>query len=1786
MSSSEGSKQLFVVGIGVSAGGLDALTKFVANLPHKSAGFSVIIAQHLSPVYKSHLVELLRKSSQWEIEQAKAGTKIRAKQVFIAPPGHDITVENSAIHLTRHVREIKSVPSVDKLFRSIAQSAMGCGIGVVLSGAGKDGTEGAEEIKKNNGYVLVQDPREARQNSMPRAVITSGYYDKILLAENMGQEIQHYISNYPVAEEKKESSKQLIIKILEKKTGTDFSRYKPATIDRRIKKRLEELELSSTDEYYDYLKEYPAEIDELFQTVLIGVTEFFRDQEAFESLKKSLSELIEKKKPGDHIRIWSVGCATGEEPYSIAILLDELLGDRAKEYTIQIFATDIDEYALSKGRKAYYSEEQMGSLSDEIRRKYFIQVSNGYEIKKHMRQKVLFSKHDVCVDPPFVRLDLVSCRNLLIYFEHELQKEIIPVFHYALSSGGGLMLGKSENISDMTDLFSRVEVEHKIFCRKEGIHNTLKYSKFRKIKAAEKYNKSPLRPEMSLEEIADETLVSTFEHPYIVLDENLEVMHIKGRLQPFVELAGGEVNANALKIIHPAFHMELRTLLAKAKKQDEIFKGAFIKFEREDRKVYVQLSIRSLLYAKNNNRFFMVIFEQFDQRLPLAFPSETAGVDEDWKTLRIMELEQELSATKEHLHTFTEELETSNAELQSLNGELQSANQELKSSNEELETSNEELQTANAELAYSNNKLEQKESELIRIKEDLEMSREKFHLSLDNSNVMLFHQDVQLRYHWIYNAFKKIPLEDIIGHTDLEIEEFSQEDALRLHQIKEEVLHTEQEIQIEIQIEKKWYDLKIKPSVKNGKVSGIHGIGIDVTDRKTAADIIDRNQSILSSIINQGTDNIIAVNKGYKIIAINESTREDYYNRLKLDLRLNDNLIEKLEVLPERQKIVREYYERVFKGEKVALDAFRTTSYDGTKEHYFEGILFPITNQLGEIIGGANINREITQKVQLERQIQDITKRSANLTGDEFFKDLTDQLSTIFRMRYVYVGVFQKDKKVLKSLAFRVNGVLAENFEYYLEDTPCALVTNNNKSYHMEKVQEKFPHDKKLQEWGAESYIGVPITSPHTEKSIGILVMMDEEPWKENAYTDYLLTLLSIRAGAELERISAEQKVKEKSEQLTKISSNVPGILYEFKQGVNGSVEFTYISKMCERFFEVTEEEVLKNEGDVIASLLHKEDVQKLINEQQRALAAQDFFRFEGRIFTRKTRQLKWIKINANSIQREQEEVLWYGFIDDITQIKETQAALNEAKNEAEKAARAKEDFLATMSHEIRTPLNAIIGLSSLLIKKNPRQDQLENFKALKFSSENLMNLINDILDYSKMEAGKVKLETSGYNIKNLLYSIRQAHSLYAKERNNKLVTKIGDKVPEVVKGDQVKLAQILNNLMSNANKFTQGGRIVLEVYQEKEDKDAVYLHFAVRDTGIGISQENLNKIFDKFTQADSSTVRHYGGTGLGLTITKALLEMQGSEIKVASKVGEGSVFSFTLKQEKAEIQPQSTLKANDNGKAKETLQNDIDLRILLVEDVAINRMVVQQYFEEWWNNSVADEATNGREAVALARKNHYDIILMDIRMPEMDGYAASEAIRKLGKYATTPIIALTADTIAEFNRDERAKYMNDIITKPFNPQDLYNKISKYASLKSNSLQKRSAKAEHKRDAKEDILSPDFEKAEEPFREMPDKIVKFYEMALRSLETYRENYLKALETNDHKLISASMHKAKVLIDMLGLEHFYEKMYGTRKKMEKGIGEQTIQKEAEDISKSIDRIMDDIRARLRACREDL
>ncbi len=472
----------------------------------------------------------------------------------------------------------------------------------------------------------------------------------------------------------------------------------------------------------------------------------------------------------------------------------------------------------------------------------------------------------------------------------------------------------------------------------------------------------------------------------------------------------------------------------------------------------------------------------------------------------------------------------------------------------------------------------------------------------------------------------------------------------------------------------------------------------------------------------------------------------------------------------------------------------------------------------------------------------------------------------------------------------------------------------------------------------------------------------------------------------------------------------------------------------------------------------------------------------------------------------------------DHTERMQMEEDLRHAKEAAEQAARVKEEFLSTMSHEIRTPLNAIVGLSNLLLQQGPKAEQMENLQTLKFSAENLMMLVNNILDFSKIQHGKVSLEDNDVNLRALVNSLQKAHQIRAQEQDTQLHFYVDKDIPALVRSDQLKLSQVLHNLIGNAVKFTPSGSVSVEVSLQRREGQRLWIDFSVRDTGIGISQDKLQHIFEKFVQADSSTVRQYGGTGLGFTITKLLLELMGSQIGVESQPDQGSRFFFTLPvRQSREAAPVFSAKTPEAEPVQVQPEN---FSLLLVEDVYINRMVIRQFLTEWWTLTL-DEAADGEQAIAMAQQKPYDLILMDVRMPLMDGYEATRLIRALPDkaYGQIPIIALTADTIKDMEKHREASLFTDVITKPFDPADLKQKIIQYTAGKKTQT---------------NLPAVDIEKVKATFEGNAPVVKQFLERAAIEIASFREVFEQAVLQRDAKALGSLHHKTMMLLDMLAL----------------------------------------------------
>jgi len=697
-------EDLVVVGIGSSAGGLEALQIMLSSLP-EIENSSYIIAQHLSPTHKSMMVDLLSRTTDIPVIEVKNGLRIKPKTIYMTPENTDIYVKGNKVYLKTIEQSFGPKPSVNYFFSSLAQSFNERAIGIILSGTGSDGAYGIRAIKAEGGITIAQAPATAKYDGMPLSAINTGKVDLVVPIEQLGGEIESIVNSLDkkLAVSLNDRVLQQIYRILFDEHGVDFSLYKKNTIVRRIERRLAAIKIDSLHEYLKILEDSAEEADILYHDILIGVTGFFRDQDAFEKLREQIRSMLAKKEQGEEIRIWSIGCSTGEEAYSIAILLSELLQEKISKYKIKIFATDIDNEALKIARAGIYAETSLDGVDKDIIKKYFSVQKNQFEIKKTLRELVIFSKHNVVSDSPFLRLDLITCRNMLIYFSSALQNKFFPIIHYALKDNGILFLGKSESVGQHIDLFNLIDKSAKIFKSQfTGIKEPPKlynYSTLHKRSPFEEpKHVNAKNEEEFLEDIISDALKEVLLKSCVVINSSNDIVYIKGDI-PYLKPREGKVSNNVFKQLSDDLALDLRSTLNLASKEKVVHRTPFRAVNIfEDIIRYLRIIVTPIEDEKSDDWLYILFF-QAEEAQNIKGHIISSGDENEV----IEKLTLELDSTKSHLQNVIEELETSYEEMQSLNEELQSSNEELQSSNEELETTNEELQSTNEELqtAYS-----------------------------------------------------------------------------------------------------------------------------------------------------------------------------------------------------------------------------------------------------------------------------------------------------------------------------------------------------------------------------------------------------------------------------------------------------------------------------------------------------------------------------------------------------------------------------------------------------------------------------------------------------------------------------------------------------------------------------------------------------------------------------------------------------------------------------------------------------------------------------------------------------------------------------------------------------------------------------------------------------------------------------------------------------------------------------------------------------------------------------
>lgn len=735
----------FIVGIGASAGGLAAFESFFSAIPTNThTNMAFVLIQHLEPNHKSLLCEIIQRCTNMKVYEVEDGMKVQKNCVYVIPPNYDMKLSEGILYLDKLSKRKELHLPINLFFNSLAINKQNKAIGIILSGMGHDGTQGIKAIKEAGGFVIAQSIKSSDFEGMPSSAIATGIIDEILAPNEMAEKVINYSNSniktqtiIPIVTYNEEILKKIFL-LLQSQTSHDFSMYKPSTMGRRIERRLVVNKIDTIEEYYEYLKRSKNEVTTLFNDLLIGVTSFFRDEEVFASLEKNaIPKLFLDKSSDSTIRVWITGCSTGEEPYSIAILIMEYMQKTKERFAVQIFATDIDETAIATARAGIYPSSIDSNVSKERLEKYFIKNSDGnsYRIDKNIRDMLIFSVHDVIKDPPFSKLDLISCRNLLIYMNIELQQKIISIFHYALNAKGILLLGNSETLGELENLYTVIDAKSKLFeCQKD--HNNIKTTMLsRLLPSNHRYNSVPQINKLTagiklpLRELTENAILEQIAQSAVLVNEQGDILYIHGRAGLYLELPSGEIDTNNIfKMAKEGLKNDLILAFQKAKSKKQIVHTYGLKIKTNESFIIVDITIREInlnLKFKQELPLYLVLIQEdlstskeeiIEENFSIIDTIDTKFLHEN---INIKSLKQELQLQKAFLQDANEKLETSNEELKSYNEEIQSMNEELQSTNEELETSKEELQSVNEELSTVNSELNTKVIDLSRSNNDM-----------------------------------------------------------------------------------------------------------------------------------------------------------------------------------------------------------------------------------------------------------------------------------------------------------------------------------------------------------------------------------------------------------------------------------------------------------------------------------------------------------------------------------------------------------------------------------------------------------------------------------------------------------------------------------------------------------------------------------------------------------------------------------------------------------------------------------------------------------------------------------------------------------------------------------------------------------------------------------------------------------------------------------------------------------------------------------------------------------
>lgn len=1487
----------FVIAIGASAGGLEAIHEFFDNMP-ETGNLSFIVIQHLSPAHKSLLVELVSKHTSMNVAEAAHNMLLQKSCVYIIPNNKIMTIRNGKVQLAQKSPEKVPNNAIDVFLCSLANDKGPHAIAVILSGTGSDGTKGAEAIKKAGGLVIVQSPNTAKFDGMPNSVVASGCADLVLPPVLMPGEIYNRVNEVDEdvqLDNLQEYYVERIMQLVKNHTGHDFHYYKAPTILRRIGKRMDRVGITRLEDYVEYVTRNTDESEILVKEFLIGVTRFFRDKAAFDLLeKKVLPEIIRRKSPGELLKVWVNACSTGEEAYSIAILIEKCMAEQGKLLDVKIFATDLDSAAIEYAARATYPNSINKDIQKELLDQFFVAEGKKYIVVPAIRKKVVFARHNVLKDPPFIHNDLVTCRNMLIYMSSVLQNKVMGTIDFALRSEGYLFLGPSENISAFKENFQEMDSKWKVYKKisSSRVFHADSIMRRTDLSTEHRSTRAPVilpvdrKAVPTLVEDFKDALADEFSYAALYIDKKYDVKEAIGDFTAYLSLPERRLNFNLLKMLKPELPIALNAAIRQAWKENAKVSVHPIRIKSGDESFNVHAFVKP--YPPAHHSFTLIVLWRTPDRSVIDNREKEVArhlLTPENHSL-IIDLESELQETRSNLQMAIEGLETANEEMQSSNEELLSANEELQSSNEELQSLNEELHTLNTEHQL-------KIRELIELNDDLD----NYFRSTDIGQLFV---DAEMRIRKFNPAAVKLInlIESDVGrpidHISTNIENENIQSDIKA------VLKTRRVIEKEIRLSSGAISLmRIFPYIRSDqKTDGVVMTFVDIS-------MIKNLDNIIKGIFDSTQNAIIA----YRSQRSKPGEISDF--RIITANQAADRLLMKSFTTAAGQSLKGDFSHLCHNGEFKRFVKVVEENDVYHDEFVFNGAEVPFTYEVigVKLMDGIIVTyTDITDKKDAEQRLQKsygeliVVKDNLKRLNDELEIKVKERTRDLSESEERFRLVSQATNDAIWDWNLSGNDIWFSDTFYTMtgykrEQGPA------QRSFWEENLH---PADRQRVMNYIESMISKKETKWSLEyrfkKADGNYALILDRGYllRDEHQTPYRL-LGSMMDITNLRK--AEEAAVYNLEQREFLAESMP--LMVFTAGAEGNIEF--LNHQFPGYTGIPIEEAVKKGIEVS---LRDEDIPAYREAWHRALANRNEFSQEV-FMRRKDGQYRWQLMRVcPKLFKESSGSSWVGTIIDIHErrmateelerrVKERTRDLERANKELELSNTELQQYAFVASHDLKEPLRKIYIFSNMVRDAYllPNSDQAKDIIGRVInSSQRMMKLIEDLLNYSKLSQAGF-FEPLDLNV--LVHDILSDLEVVITEK--KAVIDMEELC--VIEGVQGQIRQVFQNLISNALKFTRRGQepvihVSCETVNEKEfdaeaDKEGRFCRICIKDNGIGFDGSFVEKIFTLFQRLH--TTEKYEGTGIGLAITRKIIEKHNGIITAVSSEGRGATFIIVL---------------------------------------------------------------------------------------------------------------------------------------------------------------------------------------------------------------------------------------------------------------------------------------------------